>query len=257
MNKLIKAEVFNNTDLTDNHFLIELTPLSDIIPFTPGQFYMLEASSSPDQLLKRPFSVLDYKKKRLSFLIKVKGKGTALLKNLSKGKIINIIGPLGNGYPPANDNEKLLVAAGGIGIASVFSLLRKYDNTVLFYGIKTKNELLLYEKLKDMSSELYISSDDGSIGEKGNVLKILKKYLLDRDSDNSKYRLYCCGPNIMYKNLAQTSFNSVLEIFISLEEIMACGIGACLGCAVKSNDSYKMVCKDGPVFNIKEIRYES
>lgn len=251
------AKVISNRSLNKNFKLLHLSPLSDVITPSAGQFYMLKAGHTFDPLLRRPFSIFHYDSGGLKFLYRVKGKGTSLLSDLKKGDLVEVIGPLGNGYPEIKEN--FVVIAGGIGIASLYSLLKKHKNRAyVFYGAKNKDELILLDEISSISKQLYITTDDGSIGERGFVTNEFVKILSEKKLDFNT--IFACGPMPMLKELANFINRTNFQCFVSIEENMACGVGACLGCVVKKVDqegwSYKCVCKDGPVFNIRDILWE-
>ena len=215
-----------------------------------GQFCMIKLESV---YLRRPLSIYHINKKtsEISFLYKVVGKGTDSLASLSKGTKIKVLGPLGKGYDLKTvlkkDLEPILVA-GGTGIASIFCLANSLKKTgKLFYGVKTKEELLCISLFKKLGWKVFVSTEDGSQGYKGFITDLLQKKLTKNNI------VYTCGPTPMMKRVISITKNLNLSGYASLEEKMACGIGNCQGCAVKIGNEYKMVCKDGPVFPISEI----
>ncbi|WP_420265444.1 dihydroorotate dehydrogenase electron transfer subunit [Candidatus Magnetominusculus dajiuhuensis] len=215
-----------------------------------------------DPLLLRPFSLADitppddkHPNGSLIFFIRVAGKGTNILKRLTVGTSLSVIGPLGLGFPPVADDEKLLVVAGGIGIASVLGLTKKYQGVPLFYGDRTKGRMLNIEWLEMPEDDIHITTDDGSCGKKCGVLEFLESHISQlRESYTGKIKIYACGPHGMYRAMAGMNLNA--EVYVSLETPMACGVGTCLGCAVDTVNGLKMVCKDGPVFNLKDIIWD-
>jgi dihydroorotate dehydrogenase electron transfer subunit len=225
-----------------------------------GQFYMLQTGSTYDPLLKRPFSVFEEKGGCLSFLYRVRGKGTSCLSSLSKGNIIQAIGPLGNGYPlPDGD---FIAVVGGVGMASLFPLLKRFKKKAyVFYGARTKDELMFTDKIKAFSKKLFIATDDGSSGKKGLITDNLYDFLNVSRITHHALRIYACGPFAMLKKTATIALQYNMKCFVSLEEHMACGIGACLGCVAKVNDikyndwHYERVCKEGPVFDAENIQW--
>ncbi|MEO5359212.1 MAG: hypothetical protein H7843_02055 [Nitrospirota bacterium] len=222
---------------------------------------MLRPGESIDPLLLRPFSLLTFKSPSgqypngtLIFLIDAVGKGTNILKRLAVGTRFSIVGPLGRGFPPVADDEILFVVAGGIGIASVFGLTSVYLNTPFFFGVRTANMMSDLQAIgfNYWGENTFTASDDGSIGSKGSVLELLEKQVSEYKRDcGGKVKIYACGPHAMYK--AMVKMNLDADIYVSLETPMACGVGTCLGCAVETTSGLQMVCKDGPVFNLKDI----
>lgn len=268
MSKYFKAIVLENTALNKHFKLLtidagSLTLDSQHIPL-PGQFYMLQTNDTYDPLLKRPFSIFRHEDNSLSFLYRIRGKGTLSLSHLRKGDIIDVIGPLGNGYPtPEGD---FIAVAGGIGIASLFPLLSKFKKRAyLFYGARSKDELLMIDEAKALSKEVFAATDDGSEGQRGLITDLLKDSLL---TTHYSLPIYACGPLPMFKELLKLATRYLLfdKCYVSLEEHMACGVGACLGCVVKVRSqeiadssqewTYKRVCKEGPILNLKEILFD-
>jgi dihydroorotate dehydrogenase electron transfer subunit len=210
----------------------------------PGQFCMV---SVPNAYLRRPLSIYKTTKTTVSFLYKIVGKGTEIMASLRAGDSVKVLGPLGTGYPL---NDKTLIGdpvlvAGGTGIASVhFLALKLKKKGVLFYGAKTKKELLCLSEFKKIGWKIFTATEDGSKGFKGFVTDLLKEKI---KKDNI---VFTCGPDPMMKKVILIAKELNLTGYASLEEKMACGIGNCQGCAVKIGGEYKMVCKDGPVFSM-------
>ncbi|MDI6743852.1 MAG: dihydroorotate dehydrogenase electron transfer subunit [Thermodesulfovibrionales bacterium] len=266
MSKYIRAKITENTPVNKDHTLLgcesyRLVLSPDDIPqrSLPGQFYMIGTDSSYDPLLKRPFSIFRETSSaeggELQFLYRIKGKGTKLLKEMRKGETVNVLGPLGNGYPMPDKNLTPVLIAGGIGIASLFPLAEKLSGNIHFlYGARTKNELLMLNELKGLvKKELIISTDDGSEGEKGTVVDVLNRFLTLNPQLSTLNLLYSCGPSPMLEAVSKFAAEKGIKCYISMEESMACGVGACLGCTVKTKKGYKRVCKEGPVFPSEEI----
>lgn len=261
MTRYFKATVLENTALNKHFRLLTIdagrsTLNAQRIP-APGQFYMLHSNSTYDPLLKRPFSIFKHEDNSLKFLYRIRGKGTICLSNLRDGDIIEVIGPLGNSYPePEGD---FIAIAGGVGIASLLPLLDKRKNTgYLFYGARSKDELVMLSEAGALSKEVFVATDDGSEGRKGVITELLKSFLNNLKSEISNFKLpiYACGPKPMLKELSEIAHASGMKCYVSLEEHMACGVGACLGCVVKTVSGYRRVCKEGPVFDIKDIVWE-
>ena len=187
-------------------------------------------------------------------MYRIKGRGTTLLKEMKRGDALEVLGPLGNHYPVPSEDQVPLVIAGGIGIASVFPFIHAHQGRAsVFYGARSGDEIFVLDELKDMSRDVFISTDDGSMGTKGNIVEVLDNYL------NSKRRtpanMYCMpAARILCLRLFQSSLpQKAITAYVSMEERMACGLGACLGCVVKTKTGYKRVCKEGPVFKSEEI----
>ncbi len=252
MSRFFQAEVAGNIHLSQTHNILKITPLQPHVRPAPGQFYLLRASETLDPLLRRPFSILRWDDTHLEFLIRLKGRGTLLLRNMRPGDGIDMLGPLGNGYPEPLKDETPILVAGGVGIASVFPLIGSlHAGARLFYGAMNSAELYLLDDIKKLTGNIYLSTDDGSMGFKGNAVERLIESLNDLAVANPT--VYACGPEGMIASLLKFLNERGIPGYISFEEKMACGIGACLGCVIKTGQGYKRVCKEGPVFNVREI----
>jgi len=216
----------------------------------PGQFYMISCGDTLEPLLRRPFSFFSEKEGIIKILYKVIGRGTSILSRKKSGDPINILGPLGNGYP-IEPSTPSVVVAGGVGIASLYPLIESLGrDSKVIYGARTSKELLFIDELRGLAGQLILCTDDGSYGHRGSVLSIVEGLSEDRI-------IYACGPTAMLRGLSDIAKRKSLRAYISLEENMACGIGACLGCVVKTIRGYERVCKEGPVFFAGDIVFES
>lgn len=275
MSRYFKAKIISNLPLNSKNNLLTIKPLETTIDPEPGQFYMIEPADSYDPLLKRPFSFFRKTSEGIQFLYTIKGKGTSLMRDFKVGEVIHIIGPLGIGYPKPEDGYIPLLIAGGIGIASLFTFAELLSKKAyLLYGAKCKDDLLMLDELKGLGHELIFCTDDCSCGKAGTVVDILNDFLTQNSSFITRSLLYACGPQPMLKALSKLALEKGIKGYVSVEENMACGVGACQGCVVKvrrqkaesrrqelkyairnpeSEITYKRVCKEGPVFPIEEI----
>jgi NAD(P)H-flavin reductase len=255
LSRLFEATVIDNISISSFIKIISVRPLSEMIIPEAGQFFMLQPGRTYDPLLKRPFSLFRYQNGILQFLYRIRGKGTVCMADMQAGDVVQILGPLGNVYPsPAGD---FIAVSGGIGIASLFSLLEKYPNKAyLFYGARNCSELLMLDEAKALAKEVCITTDDGTVCRKGLITEPLKEHIESAVFTKKPLPIYTCGPTPMLKEIARILNGSELTCSASLEEVMACGVGACLGCVVKTTSGYKRVCKEGPVFDIKDIMWE-
>jgi dihydroorotate dehydrogenase electron transfer subunit len=256
LSRVFKASVKENRRLTTTHYLITLKPLQRIKKARPGQFFMLSVNRNFDPFLRRPLSFYRQQGQDIQFIYKVVGKGTNILSQKKTGDILEVLGPLGNGFPIIKKTRnKIILVAGGLGIASVFALAETIarKNPLLFYGARTKKEALCINELKSLGINPIISTDDGSLGQKGMIIDILDDFLTSHFSPLTLHLLYACGPKPMLQELSRLAEKYKLKGYIALEENMACGFGVCLGCAVKTKYGFKLVCKEGPIFPIEEI----
>lgn len=256
MNRFFKAEIAENIQISRDHNLLTFIPMQSIKEPEPGQFYMIGAGSCHDPLLKRPFSLFRRTSKGIQILYRIKGQGTLMLRDMRPGFMIDVLGPLGNSYPVPAVNQTPLIVAGGIGMASLFSLAERFAKSAyIFYGARTTQELLFLEELGGYAKSLSVSTDDGSSGKKGTVGDMLDGFLTQNPSLVSSSVLYACGPSKMLEFVSRVAKDRNMVAYISMEENMACGIGACLGCVVKTAEGYKRVCMEGPVFDVREIAW--
>ncbi len=241
--------VDSNIKIAENTFLIGLNSQINLDNLQPGQFFNIQVSNNHFPLLRRPFSISDIIDDKIYFMYKIVGEGTSILSHKKKGEKINLLGPLGNNFNVSNF-ENILLLGGGIGIAPFpfFSKKLVNKNFKVLFGVRTKNEAHNYG-LKNV----LFSSEDGSIGKKGTVIDLLDEELKNLDFEKTK--IYACGPNAMFRALQKYLINKNIECEVSMESAMACGFGICQGCPVEHNhsESYKLICKDGPIFNIREI----
>jgi dihydroorotate dehydrogenase electron transfer subunit len=221
----------------------------------PGQFVHIRVANARDPLLRRPISISSFDKRNSQFtmIYRKEGKGTTLLAELGPGMLLDILGPLGNGFPvdEVGAGETALLVGGGIGVPPLYELSNqlaaKGVKVVHVLGFQTESAVFFEEEFL-RNGETYVTTVDGSHGRKGFVTEIIKDLSFDC--------LYTCGPTPMLK--AIENGYSDKKVFLSLEERMGCGIGACFACVCKNADdptgvSYKKVCSDGPVFRAGEV----
>lgn len=258
MSRYFRAEIKENRPVDKSYNILDLKPLKPSREPEPGQFYMIGIGGEYDPLLKRPFSVFRKNSDGFQILYRIKGRGTLLMRDMKEGVVIDVLGPLGNSYPLPDKGQIPLIVAGGIGIASVFSLAEKLrGESYMFYGARNRDELLMLNELKGLAEELFISTDDGSFGRKGTIADVLNDFLTHpspvMQAKACSYSIYACGPKPMLKAVSRIAIDKGLNGYVCLEENMACGVGACFGCVVKTKEGYRRVCKEGPVFSIEEI----
>lgn len=243
------AMVKNKQAIKDRYCKLTLEAPETAAKALPGQFVMLYLPSDYGPMLPRPFSVFaaDRKKGLISLLFEIRGRGTDLAAGINEGSGIKLLGPLGNCFPEPPPGALLL--AGGLGIAPLAFLAKstKAPVTVLYAVQKADHLACQSEELTRPGLTLHLTSEDGSIGNKGNAIDLLAMHLKQASA------LYSCGPRKMLSKAATMAANAGVECFLSLEERMACGIGACLGCAAETVEGYKRVCSDGPVFAAEEV----
>lgn len=235
---------------------------------TPGQFVMLKIDNSFDPLLPRPMSIhslIKDGKRRIGFTIlyKTVGKGTRLLAEKRSGERLGVTGPLGKGFQlnHLTSGYEPIIVAGGIGVAPLlflaYELVEKGSTPSVLVGANSQEELLGLDEFESLGVTPQVSTDDGSKGVKGMVTDLLASYLESRK--RAPGEVFACGPSAMLKEVVYLASRHGLKSQLSLEQRMACGLGACLGCVVsvkgKEGDppSYQRVCAEGPVFHGEDI----
>jgi dihydroorotate dehydrogenase electron transfer subunit len=242
-------EVVSNTRLNAQHFVIVLLCSEKLPEIHPGQFVEVLISKSPATYLRRPFSIhdIDYQKNTISLLVKQLGEGSAKLGTMASGEILNLIYPLGNGFTLPSSGNVLLVG-GGCGVAPLLILAKqlKKDGIQIatLIGGRGSDDILQAEEYEKLG-EVFITTEDGSLGEKGMVTA---HSLFNRELKRFSH-IYTCGPEPMMKAIAALASIQGIPCQVSLENTMACGFGVCLCCVVETRDGNKCVCTEGPVFD--------
>ena len=224
----------------------------------PGQFLNIRVNNEVEPLLRRPISIYNLDKENgiLEFIFQVKGRGTKILAQRTIGEKIDILGPLGYGSFKFNEYKNIAIIGGGIGVFPLYELAKQAKengkNVNTYLGFRNKDLVTLEDKFEEVSDNLIITTDDGSYKEKGFAIDWLKK---DKNIDC----IFACGPLPMLRAVREYAIENDIPCQISLEERMACGLGVCLGCAIKTAKSpkeapeYWHVCKAGPVFEAKDV----
>jgi dihydroorotate dehydrogenase electron transfer subunit len=217
----------------------------------PGQFVMVRCGESQDPLLRRPLGIHRVDSAgRVALLYQVAGRGTAWLSQRKPGDPIDLIGPLGNGFLVKPESRSLLLLAGGIGftpLAFMADMAIKEGRTATVVMGSRSDKYLYPESQLPEGIKIVIATEDGSCGEKGLVTCLIDKFIGQAD------QVFACGPAAMYKSMAEMERLKGKSVQVSLEERMACGVGACYGCTVKTRNGLKQVCHDGPVFDLAEM----
>ncbi len=247
-----KAFVISNRFLKKEYFLLWINEPYVAKNARPGQFVMIKAWPGCDPLLARPFSIHDVDNEKFAVLYQVKGRGTKLLSQLKKGHLLNVLGPLGCGFPDLPP-KIIYMVAGGIGIAPfLFTakyLLNKGHKIKLFYGARTTSDLIQVRAFQKLGIRVILTTEDGSSGYRGLITEPLEKALV-----MEKAIVFACGPMPMLKAVADIAKRQEVKAYLSLEARMACGLGLCLGCVVpRQNGGFLHVCIDGPVVEAEKI----
>lgn len=210
----------------------------------PGQFYMLRAWDK-EPTLSRPVSINNIDGETITFLYRVFGRGTKILSKLNIDDEIKITGPLGNGFDTEKIKGKVAIIAGGIGIAPMRYLVNRLKDCDIDLHVGFKNMSKTVDNVEKYVNNLYLSTENGDVGHKGYVTDLLRVENYDV--------VLCCGPEIMMTKVIRMCEENKVPVYVSMENRMACGIGACLVCTCKTKSGRKRSCKDGPVFLGEEL----
>lgn len=246
------ALVVAQQELAENVYSMVLSAETIANVAKPGQFIDLRLLNGAFTL-RRPFGIamVDKEKGQFTIIYRVLGKGTAFLSKLTAGDMVNILGPLGNGF--STQAKHPLIVGGGMGLSPVlFYAIAMNGKADVLMGGKNACELFWHKLYKDHAKNIFCTTDDGSLGEKGFVTTLLPKLLTQNDYD----LVVTCGPEIMMRSVAKVAADHKIPCEVSLEKRMGCGLGACLSCSIDTAcGKRKKVCKDGPVFKAEEVFY--
>lgn len=257
MSGLEMGRVLDNHPVTRDWFVMDIAAPATAQKCQPGQFLHIRPIPTYDPLLRRPLSIYDVLSARgiISLLYRVAGRGTSLLAKAQPEDNIDIMGPLGRGFTIPMENESIILVGGGVGVAPLMYLARvsleRRCRVKLLLGAANATQLGAAKRFERVGAQVKTASLDGSAGRHGLVTDLLEE---ENPSDYS--RIYTCGPVPMMARVSAWAKTHDMWGEVSLEEHMACGVGACLGCACQLNalqPGYAKVCKDGPVFNIDAV----
>jgi len=236
-----EAKIVKNDKISAGIFHLRLEEETVAKKIIPGQFIHIIVGSL---YLRRPLSAYNVSEKHIDIIYKICGKGTKALSETASGKHIDILGPLGNGFPETGEKRPLFIA-GGMGVAPLNFLAARTDTPGIFiYGARTNEEIVALSDAEELPHKLIIVTEED---QKKLVTEVAENHI------KSVNVVYAAGPKGMLSKVAEICRNISAETYVSWEERMGCGIGLCQSCAIKTLEGYKMTCSDGPVFNIKEI----
>ncbi|PLX90757.1 MAG: dihydroorotate dehydrogenase electron transfer subunit [Desulfuromonas sp.] len=267
--KNYKTIVLSNQEISPGYYRMQILAPGYDAQARAGQFVMFRVQRSLPPLLRRPFGIFRTgflapdcdgmpPKEFIEIVYKVVGLGTEIMQDLHQGDQIELLGPLGRGFDLGAPDEDKILVGGGIGLVPLYMLAEKLDNKArsrLLMGGRTRDDIITVTEFERLGVETYVSTEDGSLGEEGLVTQVLERKL-------QKYpqaTVYACGPMPMLDAVQRICANHKAPLQVSLEALMACGVGACLGCVVKGaghseeTPRYLCTCKQGPVFNAEEL----
>jgi dihydroorotate dehydrogenase electron transfer subunit len=273
----LKAKLLYNKRIKGNYLQCILQVQKIAKEAQPGQFVNLKLSNNTEPLLRRPFSIHRISRgtpdtrhqtpntrlcDSVEILYEVVGPGTKIFAQKKAGEYLDVLGPLGSGFSVLGTWYPVLVA-GGMGVAPLIFLAEKIitrsqghkvtRKPLVLIGARTKKQILCEKEFKELGCDVKIATDDGSRGFQGKATDLLNKLLCDMRYAICDMQIYACGPKPMLKEISRLSQRYDIPAQLSLDEHMACGIGACLGCVVKTKAGFQRACKDGPVFKAEEI----
>ncbi|HKK01186.1 MAG TPA: dihydroorotate dehydrogenase electron transfer subunit [Desulfuromonadales bacterium] len=268
--KNFKTKILSNQEISPGYYRMRILAPGFGELARPGQFIMFRVQQALPPLLRRPFGVFRTgflpadceglpPKEYLEILYKVVGSGTGIMSELHEGDRVEVLGPLGKGFDLGSAERPKILVGGGIGLVPLFmlagELVRQGQQVRLLMGGRTRDDILAVTEFERLGVETYVSTDDGSLGEQGFVTQVLESKLDEAPTAD----VYACGPMPMIEAVQGICAERSVPLQVSLEALMACGVGACLGCVVKgaghseTNPRYLCSCKEGPVFRAEQL----
>ncbi len=249
------AKVIKNAEIAPNIYDMTIFCPSLASLCRSGQFIHIKCGDA--NILRRPISVCDADSEKVRIVYEVKGKGTLWLSMQKENAKLDIVGPSGNGFS-VDEPGKILLVGGGIGVPPMLLTAKKLGNADIVLGFRSEKNVILKDEFDKVCENVRVTTDDGTFGTKGHVGIEVEKLI----TENDYTAIYACGPKVMLRAVARLADERNIPCLISMEERMGCGVGACLVCACKAkspNESgytYKHVCKDGPVFDAKDVIFD-
>ncbi len=264
-----KTVILSNQEISPGYYRMRILAPDYTKISQPGQFVMFRVQKAEQPLLRRPFGIFRTgfmpadceampPKEFVELIYKVVGSGTEIMQRLHQGDQVELLGPLGKGFDLGDPEEEKILVGGGIGLVPLYMLAEKLVETSkvrLLMGGRTRDDIITVTEFERLGVETYVSTEDGSLGERGLVTQVLEQKL----AEPQKKSVYACGPMPMIKAVEKICKSSAVPLQVSLEALMACGVGACLGCVVKGaghteeTPSYLCTCKTGPVFKSGQL----
>ena len=247
-----QCKVLEHTEIGAGYRYLVLAASEMAKLLQPGQFVHVKVPALENSALRRPFSVFDAENGKVTLLYKTVGRGTAALNSVKVDDKINVLGPLGHGFPLKCDGVPLLVG-GGYGVAPLHFLAKRIPGCKLFIGGRTAADLLALDRFNQLKVETFIATNDGSKGVKGLVTDPLDEYLIKLRERGEKFELFACGPDPMLKAVALRATGTGSKGWISMDRHMICGVGACYACIQKTVRGNSRCCIEGPVFAAEDL----
>ncbi len=271
--KNLKTIVLSNQEISPGYFRMKILAPGYSQLSKPGQFVMFRVQRSLPPLLRRPFGIFRVgfmpgdcegmpAKEFIELIYKVVGSGTEIMQGLHHGDPVELLGPLGEGFDLGNPAEEKILVGGGIGLVPLYPLAERLvenSRVRLLMGGRTRDDIIVVTEFERLGVGTYVSTEDGSLGEEGLITRVLERKL----DKYPKSTVYACGPMPMVEAVQKICHERGIPLQVSLEALMACGVGACLGCVVKGvghtevEPRYLCTCTSGPVFNAEELDWNT
>ncbi len=267
-----KTIILSNQEISSGYYRMRILAPEFGQGARPGQFIMFRVQTSLLPLLRRPFGIFQTgflpadcdgqpPKEYLEILYKVVGGGTTIMSGLHEGDRVEVLGPLGRGFDMGTPGTEKILVGGGIGLVPLYMLARELVKTSkvrLLMGGRRRDDIIAVTEFERLGVETYVSTEDGSLGEEGLITQVLERKLQKYPQAD----VYACGPMPMLEAVQQICATHKVPLQVSLEALMACGVGACLGCVVKGvghteqSPRYLCTCKEGPVFRAEQLDWQ-
>jgi len=259
-----EVQILHNVEIEQDYYRMGLAFPDLAKRAKPGQFVMVRVSERSIPLLRRPFSIhrpliVEEEVQGFELLFKVVGEGTRALSEMKRGGMLDVLGPLGNGFSCPGEIHRAWVVAGGVGVASLYYRILHLTahmsiHPTVFIGVCSASDVLCEKEFRSMGADVRVTTEDCSLGEMGLITALVERSL---GSEKRPDMIYACGPQAMLRAVGQIAVSHAVPCQVSLESAMACGFGVCLGCAVeKAHEpgTYYHVCSDGPVFDAGDVK---
>ena len=257
------AVVINHEAIQGGYSLLVMRAPKIAPAVKPGQFVHVQVPHLGECVLRRPFSVFKADGDRLAILYKNVGKGTRTLQYLKAGETLSLVGPLGRGYPDLTPGSYPVLVAGGYGMAALYLVARTLSvKGVAFFGGRKAADILCVAEFEALGWKVHVTTEDGSLGRKGIVTDAMDEWFAGPGKD-VRPEVFCCGPGGMLRAVAKRALERGWTAWVSVDNNMGCGVGACLTCVIKVKDegadgwAWARACREGPVFNAEEVAWEA
>lgn len=258
LNRLHQAAIVSNRRVGRGFYRLVLKAPEAAASAVPGQFVMLRVSENRDPLLARPFGISTVlSRSSIEIVYRVAGRGTNLLTAVEPGHRLSMLGPLGNGFPMPDKGVRPVLVGGGSGFPPLHFLAQRTRSRAHFFIGSRDKECLppasILQSFKEVAERVHIATEDGSSGVKGMSTDIVNAFLSKMEK-KSHLVIYACGPHAMLAAVSKIAAEHSVTCYVSMEERMACGLGACMGCSIPMKaGGYKRACKEGPVFDARDV----